>query len=373
MKKYKVEKAKLVNGEGVIEERYFITENKLPMVRICQWLDNVSINSPLTGKHYAYCLLGFLRYIEELGLNYKQIRSKIVIWNYMKKLIYENKENKTLEIEGQKSYNSIYHTIKIICNFYFWLDEYNNGIVDVKKLKSFDDIDNKYLYKEIWGTKFFQRTKQSAPFRVKTKRRRDSYRWYTNEDLECFMTSFKSKRDLAIFLISVEGGCRIEEILTIKHYDYSSNENRVWISESKTIKRFVYLPQYVCDIIDDYLNTEKFDVEVKLDTQLDDYLFVNIKGGQSQGKKVSQGNYRVILKRAAKRIGLNPNKVITHAGRSTKAQELIEQNCSDFEIMEIMGWSSIETVKNYRKEFSPEFAKTISGKVFKRKRGNQNG
>ena len=161
---------------------------------------------------------------------------------------------------------------------------------------------------------------------------------------------------------------RIEEILTIKHYDYYPNENKVWISESKTIPRYCFLPEYVCEIINDYLNGEKFELEISLDKVLDEYLFVNIKKDKWQGEKVEQNNYRRILKRAGKRVGLNPNKIITHAGRSTKAQSLIENGCSDFEIMEIMGWHSIHTIESYRRQFSPKFSKAINQKITKHTR-----
>lgn len=370
---YKVEKAKLVYDGGVIEKRYFITENKLPMQTICQWLDNVSIESTATGKRYAYCLVGFLRYLDTLGISFKEVRTKTIIWNYIKKLMYEDKKANVVRLEGQKSHNSIYHNIGIICSFYLWLDEYKNGVINEKEIKNFRDIDSKYFYSSIWGTKYFKKKgrRSSAPFRMNYKRKRDSHRWYADEELECFMNAFNTKRDLAIFLIGVEGGCRIEEILTIKHYDYSANECKVWISESKTITRDCYLPQYVCDILNDYLNTEKFDLELKQDKQFDEYLFVNLKG-KSQGEKVDQDNYRKILKRAGKRIGLNPSKIITHAGRSTKAQTLIEQGFNDFEIMEIMGWSSINTVETYRKQFSPKFSKQIHEKIIKRKRNGDN-
>ena len=132
MNEYKVEKSK-ISVYGIIEERYCITENRLPMLTISQWLDNVSLESILTGKHYAYTLVGFLRYINSNGLSYKQVKSKVVIWNYMKKLMYEDKKNSTIGVKGQKSHNSIYHSINIICNFYFWLDQYINGIVNLKK------------------------------------------------------------------------------------------------------------------------------------------------------------------------------------------------------------------------------------------------
>ena len=369
MNEYKVEKAKLSYEGGRIEERYFITENKIPMLTICQWLDNVSLESTLTGRHYAYCLVRFLRYLDSLGIRYKDLRTKSILWSYIKKLMYEDKKTNVSRLVGQKSHNSIYHNTNIICNFYFWLDEYKNGVINKKEIKEFRDIDSKYIYSNIWGTKFFNRSKsQGTPFKMKFKKRRDSHRWYSDEELESFMTAFNTKRDLAIFLIGVEGGCRIEEILTIKHYDYNANKCKVWISESKTITRDCYLPQYVCDIINDYLNSEKLQVELNLDKQLDEYLFVNLRNGKEQGEKVNQNNYRKILKRIGKRIGLNPSKVITHAGRSTKAQELIEQGHSDFEIMDIMGWSSIKTVESYRKQFSPKFSKQINDKIPKRSR-----
>lgn len=369
MKEYKVERAQVVIADGVIEERYFITENRIPMMIVCQWLDTVSINSILTGRHYAYCLVGFLRYIENLNISYKDIRNNTIIWNYLKKLMYENKRKNIIEMDGQKSYSSIYHNIGIIKSFYFWLDQYLHGVFYEDEYKSFTELSSTYLYADIWGTKFFKKANYSQyPIRMKYKGRRNSHRWYSEEEIECFTTAFNTKRDLAIFLISIEGGCRIEEILTIKHYDYFPNEERVWISESKTITRYIELPKYVCKIIDDYLNTEKFDLEINTDKMIDEYLFVNLKKGKNQGEKVSQANYRKILKRAGEKIGLNPKYVITHAGRSTKTQELIEVGCTDEEIMQVMGWSSRHTIDRYKKEFSVKLAKTTSDKVYKRSR-----
>ena len=366
---YKVEKTKKVYKVGVVEDGYCITKNRIPMGIINQWIDSVGVNSINTQRRYAYTLQGFLKYIDTLGMSYENIRNKVVIWNYMKKLIYEIKSSNVLSTKPQTSYNSVYHNINIITNFYLWLDEFKFGLIDLEKIKSYEDIDNKYLYAQIWGTKFFGRSKsQGTPFKIKFAQKRDSYRWYTEEDIHCFKTAFNTKRDLAIFLISVECGCRIEEILTIKMYDYDANERTVFISESKTVNRYCVVPEYLCQIINDYLLSERFSVEIENPNTSDEFLFINLKKGKSQGEKLTQGNYRKILKSVAKKVGLSPNKTITHAGRSTKVEELITNNASDTEIMDIMGWRSFSIIQSYRKQFSKTRSKAINDKIQKRRR-----
>src|SRR5690554_4467398 len=147
MNQYKVEIAKLSYAGGRIEERHFITENRIPMLTICLWLDNVSMESVSTGKHYAYCLVGFLRYLDSIGMNYRAVINKSILWSYIKKLMYVDRKDNTQSLISQKSYNSIYHNIGIILNFYYWLDEYNNGVINIKEIKDFQDIDSKYIYK----------------------------------------------------------------------------------------------------------------------------------------------------------------------------------------------------------------------------------
>lgn len=99
MNQYKVEKLK-ISIEGNIEERYCITKNRLPMLIISEWLDGVSLESILTGKHYAYTLVRFLRYVDSIGGSYRKVRSKAIILNYMKKLMYEDKKSNTMTIKS---------------------------------------------------------------------------------------------------------------------------------------------------------------------------------------------------------------------------------------------------------------------------------
>lgn len=126
---YKVEKALVPYRGGNLEERYFLTQNSIPIMTICDWLDTVSLNSSLTGKEYAKVMKKYLEFLDEISFTYRQVTNKRIIYSYIKRLMYMTKD-KIFTKSGNRSYHSIRRQISIIKTFYLWLDEHINGLID---------------------------------------------------------------------------------------------------------------------------------------------------------------------------------------------------------------------------------------------------
>jgi len=371
---YKVVPAKRPSKGGFVDT-WNIVDNNIPLYEVNKWIGSRgSIN---TQRRYAYALVSFLKYLDKLGKRYGEVMNKAVVSGYIDNLLHGDEDNNILDLEPRKSYQTIKNNLSIVKSFYTWLkgekpeltfpfdqfiDKNNNKGNNVRLRKSF-------LYGQIWSNNFSSEIRREFEF----KEKRNYRKWYTKEEIEALSSNFKTIRDKVIFLISVEGGCRIDEILNIKYSDYDSNDCKIYVSKSKTFQRDVYLPPYLCKEIDRYINTERQEIEKKLG--LLDFLFVNLNKGKHQGKRVSYLNYYRILKNCARRSGFIESEIITHAGRSTRAQQLIEyqimhpeEGLTDELILEIMGWSSIDSIKPYKKQFNPTIMKETLKKVKERKR-----
>ena len=95
-----------------------------------------------------------------------------------------------------------------------------------------------------------------------------------------------------------------------------------------------------------------------------------------QGKPLRYGNYYAILKRCAQRAGLDPGKIRTHSGRSTKVMEYLEHQSlhpedgiTDAVIMESFGWRSADSIIHYRNHNNPDIAKAVMEKLYRKKGG----
>lgn len=84
-------------------------------------------------------------------------------------------------------------------------------------------------------------------------------------------------------------------------------------------------------------------------------IFLNLREREgSFGKPMAYHNALEIIKRAAKHAGLDPAKVRTHSGRSTKMEELLRQQAldpaslTDNQILDIMGWKSMGSAEPYK-------------------------
>ncbi len=349
---YKVVVAKVPVRGGYIE-RINITKNYIPLYEINKWLE--SRERLTTARKYAYIMVSYLKYLDSLGMKYRDVTTNKVLKGYVKYLLHYDEGNlKVVYKEPLRSIKTVESYTRTVQQFYKWLE---------------GEVGSRDMYALVWDYDFRPETNKEQYY----KENKEYIKWYTDNQIEVLTSNFNSIRDKVIFLITIEGGCRIGEVLTMRYSDYDGIEGTIYISESKTRKRIVNLSNELCREIDRYIMTERKDVEVELG--LIDYLFVNIKRGDSFGKPLTYSNYYRILKNTAERAGFDARKIITHSGRSTKAQELIEHQIlypedglTDTYIMDIMGWSSMESLKPYKKELGNKAKKAVLEKVEIRKK-----
>ncbi|MGX5633701.1 tyrosine-type recombinase/integrase [Bacillus thuringiensis] len=380
----KVEKALIPVNDSFENERiqYIITEEGIPLYELNRWLELVSINSYLTGETYAYKLLSYLRFLKANKLHYLEVKKRVVIEEYIKFLVFEEKQNTQINnlypsnnefssrntsqkrLNTKISKDSIIGRISVIKHFYTWLED--NGISDHNPLDFQNKSNNKtsrsystknFLYRQIWN---FNTQKFITP-NIIPKIDQNHIKWYTAKEIEQILIVLPTLRDKIIFKISIETGARIGEILGLHLHDFNrtdgvitirkapNNENK---AQAKTIERDLYISDELGTSIENYIRGERGESDIYFST----FLFINYKGDK-KGYAVNQRNYLKILKNWASKIGFEKKDIRTHSGRSTHAQILLEYllegKITEHYIMAQMGWTgNINTLKKYTKAYN---------------------
>jgi integrase len=343
---YKVARFALDNGNII----HGITDDGLPLIEVNGFLFQ-HVNK--TSNRYAHILVKLLNYLKDLNISYRDARIKDVegFFNFLRR-----GKSKVIPMRCKITRDTEKQYRSVLKMFYLHLMDLEGMDVEIlapAKART----KNSFYYGQISTyldsykdpiTKLSR--KKGKSYRFKAKR---TYRkWYSPDDIDALSSNFKTLRDKVIFLISVECGCRCEEILTLRYSDYNW-EQVISLSISKTFVRDLVVPQYLDELIQKYILTDRAGVETKLQEPCE-YLFLNTKG-EDIGNNVQYRNYYQILKRCAERAGLPAEKVITHAGRSTKAAELFKlqrqgvPGVTDMYILETMGWSNMDSAKPYKK------------------------
>lgn len=356
----KVEKAIIDSSRLDSQERiqYYITDDDIPIYEVNRWLERVSFNSYLTGKSYAYSLLNYLRFLKAKKIHYHQVENQTVIDNYIKYLLYGDSD--VASLEGKMSLNSIKQRLAVLKNFYEWLEDNrsvsNNVVTANKKSKgNKKQLKSKFLYGQIWDFD----VEKSISSHLNYKQEQHHIKWYKKEEIEKLLFVLPTNRDKLIFKISIESGMRIGEILGLKleHLDFfegtlmvRKSENNENETRAKTFERDLYISEQLCDEISDYIKGERAEADILFS----DYLFINHKG-VAKGKATRTRNFLSIFKRAGKKVGFDTSELRTHSGRSTHAQQLLdalhEGEISEVYILQQMGWSNINTLKNYTRSY----------------------
>lgn len=375
--KFTLRKARRRIDDEHDEVVWLVYEDDEVLVDVSEFIEIKSINSINTGKTYAYALTIFLNYLNSIGKTYLNVIKKDIM-GYYHYLAFGKRSNvRYLSLIICKS--TLRQYIPALGVFYDWLKEKYDSEGFISPMPSSSRVKNtskknkySFLYGQVWSAEqesikdFFPRLKEVA--------KREHKKWYVKNEVDILSKAFKKRRDKVIFLISVRLGCRISEILSISEGDYDSANRCIYIRNSKTKERYLHVPRELCDEIDAYIYTERASVEN--DIGLLDHVFVNLRKDESYGKPLNPRNYLEILKNCASKVGFNPEEIITHAGRSTRAQELIEQQIFDLEvqlsdalIMQLMGWSSIQSIEPYKQQNNLKIQEHISDRIIQRKRG----
>lgn len=380
-KRFQLKRFKFETENGRIIERYMITDNLLPMFEVNQWIEVKSLRKVSTGKEYAGKLVVFLNFLDGCGIEYDAATNKNVL-NFVHSLVYGNlKDLKIKSIETTLTYNTLSMYITVITEFYKWLDNNYETNMQFKNKKDTFKAKKSFLYGQIYSYDYKYIIDRYLPG---LKGGREYIKWYDQNEKSALCGNFLTLRDEAVFRLTLEG-FRIDEALSVKLDNYNPVERiiqptrskgRVTVTgESRNHLRTVALPAVTCNLIDDYIATERMIAENESGI-ISQYLFINIKKDKEYGMPLSYRNYLKILKGCAKRAGIDAAKIRTHSGRSTKAMEFIEHQVlhpedglTDAIMLECFGWRSTDSIEPYRNHNNQVIAKAVMDKLNKGKSG----
>ena len=374
---YRVVPAKLTVC-GKITKRFMIVDNKIPVYELNEWVELKSLRKASTGKEYANKLSVFLNFLSVRNIEYDQASRNDVL-AFIDSLIYglSQKDNVFNVKNASITYNTLSLYITVITEFYKWLYQKVNGelpIIDSTRRKL---SGKSYLYGQIYDFNYFTIIEK----RIRTlKSSREYIKWYTDEEKEILISNFLTLRDKSIFMVTLEG-LRIDEVLSIRMSDYDSerhivrpsrSKGRLTSTHEKSVLRPVVLPERTYKILDAYVFTERADAETT-SGKLNEWLFINLRSGDSLGNPLSYRSFWEVMKRCAKRAGFDESKIRTHSGRSTKVMEILEHQSkhpedgiTDVIIMELMGWKSMNSINPYKQEDNMIIAMEAAKKIHNR-------
>jgi integrase/recombinase XerD len=372
---YKVASARFPADNGQVYERWLITDHKLPVLELNEWLETKSLRKISTAREYANKLVVFLNFLSSKNIEYKDATRNDVL-AFIDYLIYGLRSGSVvLSLQGGLiSYSTLCLYITVISEFYKWLNEEITGNVPLIGNKKKLNNKKSFLYGQIFEANYLDIIGR----KIRSLKSSQEYiKWYTAAEKEALLSNFLTLRDKSIFLLTLEG-MRIDEVLSIRLSDYDRKKRIVRPSRSKgkasstsdkSNLRPVVLPRSTCEMLNRYIFTERADAETNSGC-LSEWLFINLRKNKNQGKALSYRSFWGIIKGCAKRAGIDEKKIRTHSGRSTKVMEILEHQSrhpedgiTDVIVMEMMGWKSLESINPYKQEDNMIIAMEASKKI----------
>ena len=163
-------------------------------------------------------------------------------------------------------------------------------------------------------------------------------RYLHDNDIESFLETVSCLRDLAMFMLMLRCGLRVQELvnLTLEVIDY--RRSQILIKAGKGCKdRIVYISNDAAVALARYLRKRPRSREKRI--------FLAVKG-RCRGRPIS---VRAVQKRVefyAEKSGI---PVSCHRLRHTMATQLLNANADIVSIQEILGHSKIKTTQRYSK------------------------
>ena len=162
-----------------------------------------------------------------------------------------------------------------------------------------------------------------------------------NDFLFCLRRNKNANRDVFLFLIGINSGLRMSDIVKLQKKDIISSKNPR-IVEKKTGKtRILYLSS-LQDLIQDYTK----------DLEPEDYLFPSTKGSHLEVNTVYQ-----MFQKVAKLLGRDD--IGTHTLRKTFGYHYYKKTKDVATLMEIFGHSSEKITKRYIGINEDEISETL--------------
>ncbi len=354
---------------------YQVLKNDLPIFTVNCFLEAKCRMSSNTGKQYAYRICKYLNYLQEVRkVDHKEATKKDVA-KFLDTLLFES-EGLVYIDKSRVAYNTVSMYLTVIKEFYRYLEDELHESTNIKLDRVKGNSKGRYLYGQLWSFD----TKNFLNGRIKSMKGSKEYiKWYSDEEIEALLDNFITQRDKAIFLLSLEG-LRIDEILSLRVCDFDATECTVTPYRSKgketgNVASVVVITNECQEAISNYMYCERDEVIMSLEEKCEELeypneLFLNLKQGPFMGKAVTYRNILDIFKKTAERANIDPKKIRTHSGRSTKTMNLLyyqnenPEKLSDEKIREIMRWSSPNSIKSYintkDKRLALDAAKKIS-------------
>lgn len=163
-------------------------------------------------------------------------------------------------------------------------------------------------------------------------------RYIPDSELELFLSYVTSKRDLAIFMLMLRCGLRVQEVinLTLDVIDY--RRSQILVRAGKGAKdRIVFISKDAAVTLAGYLRERPVTAQKQI--------FLAEKG-RCKGEPIS---VRAIQKRVELYAKQSGAPVTSHRLRHTMATQLLNANADLVSIQEILGHTKIKTTQHYSK------------------------
>ena len=283
------------------EERNKILDNNRNLKDYIDYLKYEKKYSNYTILNYENDIIDFLIFLNESGLNYKNIEYSDTRFYLMK-----------LKDEEKLSNTSINRRLSSIRGFYKYLA--NNKIID-------DNIFNLV----------------NGPKREKKLPRYFEY----NELEELFEVPDLRKplgqRDRVILEILYDCGVRVGELVNIKVNDIDFSNKSIFILGKGNKERYVRFGDYAKDALKMYLN----DGYSILNIRNIDYLLLN-----NDGEQLTDRGVRYILDRLISKTTLN-KKISPHMLRHSFATSMLNNGADILAVQQLLGHESISSTQIY--------------------------
>jgi site-specific recombinase XerD len=159
-----------------------------------------------------------------------------------------------------------------------------------------------------------------------------------NNDIAVFLESVKKPRDLAIFMMMLRCGLRVEEVanLTLDTVDYTRSQ--ILVRSGKGAKdRIVFISHDAALALARYLQVRLVTAERKV--------FL-VEKGRYRGKPISVRGIQKRIEYYSKKSGL---QISCHQLRHTMATQLLNADADLVSIQEMLGHTRIKTTQRYSK------------------------
>ena len=361
-RRFQVKRFLLETKDGAPVLRFMLTDNLLPMLTPNRFIEMKSVNKLGSGRNSAVKLSVFFNFLHEYeAIEYTHATNRHV-QRFLDFLIYGDLNDLKITDPSQNlCFSTLQGYLTVITEFYKWLEQNEETKMKFHMQKGGRTAVHSYLFGQIYRYDYQYIIKRLLP---RTKSSRSYIKWYTPSEIKSLCAHFLTLRDEAIFRLTLEG-FRIDEVLSMRLSDYDSTKRLIQPSRSKMRQtapingenrlRKIRISDETGHVLDRYLYEERAAAENQSGI-ITEWIFLNLRKGKNFGMPVAYPNYLAVLKGCARRAGMDPSKIRTHSGRSTKVMELLENGAlnpaerkSEAELLYHFGWKSINSMQPYMK------------------------